>query len=214
MRVLRIVLLVLALELAAAQASARITAPPPNVNVSNLPGPQTNATIAVDPNNPKVLLAGSNSVLEGTQRIYSSLDGGSTWHSSITIPPAADLASACPSDPGVGDRPHRPPVLLLRRCHAVQRAGLVARLRAHAPECDRGLVGPDPRRPPRPGPLRRQAGDRGRRVAVEPSPEPRLRRLDPRRPEHELDHRDQLTPTTAGATGRLRWPCPSGAATT
>ena len=101
MRVLRIAPIVLALGLAAAQASAHVTAMPPNVNVSNLPGPQTNATITIDPNNPKVLLAGSNSVFEGTQRVYSSLDGGSTWHSSITIPPAAELASACPSDPGL-----------------------------------------------------------------------------------------------------------------
>jgi hypothetical protein len=71
------------------------------VDVSNLPGPQTNATIAVDPTNPDVLLAGSNSVLEGTQRTYSSSDGGSTWQTSITIKPAADIAQSCPSDPGV-----------------------------------------------------------------------------------------------------------------
>jgi len=73
----------------------------PEVDVSNLPGPQTNATIAVDPTHPDVLLAGSNSFLEGTQRIYSSSDGGSTWQSSITIKPAADIETACPSDPGV-----------------------------------------------------------------------------------------------------------------
>lgn len=71
------------------------------VDVSNLPGPQTNATIAVDPTNPNVLLAGSNSVLLGTQEIYSSVDGGSTWQSSISIKPASDIEQACPSDPGV-----------------------------------------------------------------------------------------------------------------
>jgi hypothetical protein len=101
MHALRIAPLVFALMLGAAQASVHVTATPVNVNVSSLPGPQTNATITIDPNNPNVLLAGSNSVLEGTQRVYSSLDGGATWHSSITIPPAAELASACPSDPGV-----------------------------------------------------------------------------------------------------------------
>jgi hypothetical protein len=71
------------------------------VDVSNLPGPQTNATITVDPRDPNVLLAGSNSFLEGTQRIYGSTDGGLTWKSSITITPPDDVQSACPSDPGV-----------------------------------------------------------------------------------------------------------------
>jgi hypothetical protein len=71
------------------------------VDVSNLPGPQTNATIAIDPTNPDVLVAGSNSFLEGTQRIYSSTDGGATWQTSISIRPAADIRTSCPSDPGV-----------------------------------------------------------------------------------------------------------------
>jgi len=75
--------------------------PGAQVDVSDLPGPQTNATIAVDPSNPDVLLAGSNSLLEGTQRVYSSTDGGATWQSSTTIRPAADIAESCPSDPGV-----------------------------------------------------------------------------------------------------------------
>lgn len=71
------------------------------VDVSNLPGPQTNATIAVDPTDSDVLLAGSNDVLHGTQLVYSSTDGGASWTSSITVRPADDIAAACPSDPGV-----------------------------------------------------------------------------------------------------------------
>src|ERR1700687_3228844 len=67
------------------------------VGVSNLPGPQTNATSAVGPTNPDVLLAGSNSILEGTQRIYSSPDGGTTWRTSISVRPAADIRTSCPS---------------------------------------------------------------------------------------------------------------------
>jgi hypothetical protein len=87
---------------AAAVALGGISGPvEAQVDVSNLPGPQTNATIAVDPRNPDVLLAGSNSVLEGTQRVYGSADGGLTWQSAITVRPAEDAQSGCPSDPGV-----------------------------------------------------------------------------------------------------------------
>lgn len=74
-------------------------------DISNLPGPQTNPTIAVDPSNSQVLLAGSNSLLEGAERVYSSTDGGLTWGSGTLTPPIADLTSACPSDPGVAIDP-------------------------------------------------------------------------------------------------------------
>ena len=70
-------------------------------NISNLPGPQTNATIAVDPRDDAILLAGSNSLLEGAERFYSSTDGGLTWDTSTVTPPVADAQSSCPSDPGV-----------------------------------------------------------------------------------------------------------------
>jgi hypothetical protein len=103
MRVAVIAPLVLLALGVGAGAGALGTAPArsPQVDVSNLPGPQTNATIAIDPSNPAVLLAGSNSLLEGTQRVYSSTDGGLTWQSAVALPPAADIDSACPSDPGV-----------------------------------------------------------------------------------------------------------------
>ena len=102
MRLAWIAALVLVLGGTAAQAFVRVQpVRSAEVNVSNLPGPQTNATITVDPNDPDVLLAGSNSFLEGTQRIYGSTDGGLTWKSSITVKPAADNETACPSDPGV-----------------------------------------------------------------------------------------------------------------
>ena len=73
----------------------------PEVDVSQLRGPQTNPTITVDPRNEKILLAGSNSLLEGTERVYSSTDGGVTWSTSTLTPPVANLRSTCPSDPGV-----------------------------------------------------------------------------------------------------------------
>jgi len=77
---------------------------PPNraeVDVSSLPGPQTNATIAVDPRNDEVLLAGSNSLFEGTERVYGSIDGGLTWDAATVTPPVGDVHASCSSDPGV-----------------------------------------------------------------------------------------------------------------
>ena len=70
-------------------------------DISNLPGPQTNPTITVDPRDDRILLAGSNSLLEGAERFYSSTDGGLTWDTSTVTPPVADVQSSCPSDPGV-----------------------------------------------------------------------------------------------------------------
>jgi hypothetical protein len=102
MRSARIAAVLLVVGSAAALAGVRAQTPrSAEVDVSNLTGPQTNATIAVDPTHSDVLLAGSNSLLEGTERIYSSTDSGSTWTSAIAVRPADDIATACPSDPGV-----------------------------------------------------------------------------------------------------------------
>jgi hypothetical protein len=70
-------------------------------DVSRLPGPQTNATIAVDPRDGRVLLAGSNSFLEGVERVYSSVDAGQTWQTTPLTPPERDVQRACSSDPAV-----------------------------------------------------------------------------------------------------------------
>ena len=102
MRLAWIAALVVALGATAAGGSGSSgTLPPPNVDVSNLKGPQTNATITIDPVHHDVLLAGSNSVLERTQRIYTSEDGGATWQNSPTVVPGTDHIGGCPSDPGV-----------------------------------------------------------------------------------------------------------------
>ncbi len=73
----------------------------PEVDVSQLRGPQTNPTITIDPRDDRILLAGSNSLLEGAERVYSSTDGGVTWKTSTLTPPVANLHATCPSDPGV-----------------------------------------------------------------------------------------------------------------
>ncbi len=72
-----------------------------NVNVSRLPELQTGATIAVDPTDGNTLLAGSNSIEEGTMRIYSSTDGGQTWSTARAHPPPPKPLASCSSDPGV-----------------------------------------------------------------------------------------------------------------
>jgi hypothetical protein len=85
----------------AAVALAAGAAAPQNVNVSRLPGPQTSAAITVDPSDDRNLLAASNSIEEGTMRIYASTDKGRTWRTAMAHPPPAKRLANCSSDPGV-----------------------------------------------------------------------------------------------------------------
>lgn len=78
------------------------TAAAPNVDVSNLPGAQSETAIAIDPANDRILLAGSNSFSEGTMRAYGSTDGGATWQSTRVFLPAPTEGATCAADPGVG----------------------------------------------------------------------------------------------------------------
>jgi hypothetical protein len=86
-------------------AAGAIAADSNNVNVSRLPELQTGATIAIDPSDGDTLLAGSNSIEEGTMRIYSSTDAGQTWTTVRAHPPPAKLLGSCSSDPGVAIDP-------------------------------------------------------------------------------------------------------------
>ena len=91
----------LALTVALATTSASgVTGP--EVNVSKLPGAQSEATVAIDPSNDQVLLAGSNNLVEGTMPVYSSTDGGVTWQAGTTYPPPPSRSVSCAGDPGVG----------------------------------------------------------------------------------------------------------------
>jgi hypothetical protein len=62
---------------------------------------QAEATVTLDPTNPKILLAGSNSIKEGTMRAYSSVDGGRTWRASAVYPVPSNVRLRCAADPGV-----------------------------------------------------------------------------------------------------------------
>lgn len=73
----------------------------PEVNISRLPGAQSEPTVAVDPSNDQVLLAGSNNLVEGSMPTYSSTDGGVTWNVGTTSPPPASRNASCAGDPGV-----------------------------------------------------------------------------------------------------------------
>jgi len=87
--------------LAAVALAAGASAAPVNVSVSRLPGLQTSPTIAVDPRDDRILLAGSTSIDEGTMRIYASADGGMTWGTTTAYPPPARPSQSCSSDAGV-----------------------------------------------------------------------------------------------------------------
>ena len=90
-----------AAALAAAAVGAH-AAPGPEVAVSVLPGAQNEPSIAIDPRDGQVLLAGSNSFREGTIRIYGSSDGGSSWETATAYPAPGSLEETCAADPWVG----------------------------------------------------------------------------------------------------------------
>jgi hypothetical protein len=91
----------LAALLAVAALASAAQARAPDIDVSNLPGAQSETTIAIDPANSRILLAGSNSFAEGTMRAFSSSDGGASWQTTTVYPPPGRARGACAADPGV-----------------------------------------------------------------------------------------------------------------
>jgi hypothetical protein len=57
-----------------------------NIDVSPAQGVQSQAAIAVDPRNPRVLLAASNDSLVPTLRVFTSANGGATWRRAFGPP--------------------------------------------------------------------------------------------------------------------------------
>jgi hypothetical protein len=74
-----------------------------NIDVSNEPGPQSETSIAVNPENPKQIVAGSNEIFRLPMRGYFSADGGKTWSGvDLPLPPnVTNSAVNFGSDPGV-----------------------------------------------------------------------------------------------------------------
>jgi hypothetical protein len=81
-------------------AAARADAPAlPQVNVSRAVGNQAEVAVAIDPSNPRVLLAASNSA-RGT-RAYTSVDGGATWRTSVPVPTTRTCIDVGDPAPGI-----------------------------------------------------------------------------------------------------------------
>src|SRR5713101_4406872 len=74
-----------------------------NIDVSNEPGPQSETSIAINPNNGSQIVAGSNEIDRLPMRGYFSGDGGKTWGAvDLPLPPAlTNNGFDFGSDPGV-----------------------------------------------------------------------------------------------------------------
>src|SRR5262245_43660998 len=73
---------------------SRIVAVGPEVDVSSEPGVQSQVSIAIDPTDDRVLVAGSGNWGRKT-RAYGSMEGGSTWKTSADPPLPAGVPQTC-----------------------------------------------------------------------------------------------------------------------
>jgi hypothetical protein len=70
------------------------------VDISEAPGPQSEAALAVDPTMASLLVGGSNDIGTRAMRVYQSVDGGRRWRSArLPGPPGKALCEA--SDPSI-----------------------------------------------------------------------------------------------------------------
>jgi hypothetical protein len=72
-----------------------------NVAVSRAPFPQSEVRVALDPRDPNVLVAASNSSGEGAMRVYASTDEGASWTSETLPAQPLDPRDLCIADPAV-----------------------------------------------------------------------------------------------------------------
>ncbi len=80
----------------------------PNVDMSNEDTPQSETSITVNPNNPMMLVGGSNEIVRLPMRGYFSRDGGKSWGAvDVPLPPPATTnGTDFGSDPGVAFDTH------------------------------------------------------------------------------------------------------------
>jgi hypothetical protein len=80
----------------------------PNVDASNEDTPQSETSITVDPNNPNVVVGGSNEIVRLPMRAYFSSNGGTSFGAvDLPLPPAATTNGVdFGSDPGVAFDTH------------------------------------------------------------------------------------------------------------
>jgi hypothetical protein len=69
----------------------------PQIDLSRAHGAQTEASIAADPQNPRVLLAASQDGYACALRVYSSDDGTRSWRSSVLSTPGAEPTGRHPA---------------------------------------------------------------------------------------------------------------------
>ncbi len=90
-------------RLSASSGSASSVSVGPNIDVSNEPGPQSETSIAINPENPSEIVAGSNEIFRLPMRGYFSSDGGASW-GGVDLPLPANIVNSnvnFGSDPGV-----------------------------------------------------------------------------------------------------------------
>ena len=138
-------------------AAALLTAGPPQVDVSRAAGPQTEASIAVDPVQPDVLVAASQNPFTCAIRTYGSSDAGRTWTSSLLPTPDAVASHEalgrrpiCAANEWVGiGRHHRQYVVYVAYAEALSPSGFTV-LSAFRPSAASSWGSPvqvDPRHP-------------------------------------------------------------------
>ncbi len=77
-----------------------LPSPARNVPVSERPGEQLDVQVAMDPKDPRHLVAGSNDRASTQMRVYESRDGGQSWKDELLPAPAAPF-DRWSSDPSV-----------------------------------------------------------------------------------------------------------------
>jgi len=85
------------------RASSPVISGGANVDVSREVGPQSETSIAIDPSNPGIIVAGSNEIARLPMRSYRSFDRGRTW-AGVDLPlpaPRTNNGFDFGSDPGV-----------------------------------------------------------------------------------------------------------------